>query len=327
MGSGRRLALWSGQKMATPTHDHRAVPPRLGLTDLHRHLDGSLRRSTVQELAAKHGLEIPNPLGFHAGMGLQQALACFDFTLALLQQPDSVARIAKEICEDAAGEGVSRLEIRFAPQLHRGAAMEEIVDAALDGIDRRAGLLLCGLYGQPPALFDQLVDIASSRAGVVGLDLAGGPDSADDFSMAHYAGAFTKARELGLGRTVHAGEGRPASEIRQAIELLHATRIGHGTSLLEDPALVDRVLELGIVIEACPTSNVHTGAIAEFSDHPLPHWLDAGIRATVNTDNTLFSGVDAPSEYRSALAIPGMDRDKLAACIVNGHAAAFARGA
>ncbi len=256
-------------------------------------------------------------------MGLEKALACFDLTLAVLQHPDAVQRVAGEICQDAAVEGVSRLEIRFAPQLHRGAAMEEIVDAALDGIDGRAGLLLCGLYGEPPKLFERLIDLASNRDGVVGLDLAGSPSTADPFSLVDYAPAFSQARRLGLGRTVHAGEGRSAREIATAIDSLHATRIGHGTTLLEDPRLVQRVVERGIVIEACLTSNLHTGAITSIAEHPLPRWLDAGVQATINTDNTLFSGVNAASEYRQALTIPGMDRDRLASCIINGHAAAF----
>src|SRR5690349_3610180 len=117
------------------------------LPDLHRHLDGSLRASTLRELAARSGREVPADLAFHAGMGLGDALAKFAFTLSVLQEPAAVTRIAAEICEDALAGGVSTLEIRFAPQLHGGASIPAIVDAALEGIDGRAGLILCGLYG------------------------------------------------------------------------------------------------------------------------------------------------------------------------------------
>ena len=235
------------------------------------------------------------------------------------------SRVAAEICEDAANEGVDVLEIRFAPQLHHGASIPEIVDAALEGIAGRAGLLLCGLYGEDPAVLDALVDAALPRPGVVGIDLAGGPTPVHAHGMRDYAPAFRRARDAGIGRTVHAGEGRPAAEIRAAIEVLHAERIGHGNSLLADPAVVDLVLARGITIEACPTSNVHTGIYTDVAEHPLPRWLRAGVRACVNTDNTLLSAVDAPEEHRRARAIPGMDDALLAMAVAHGRAAAFRR--
>lgn len=299
-----------------------ALPP---LSDLHRHLDGSLRPSTLEELAARMGKAVPAELAFHPGMGLGEALSRFAFTLSLLQGPAEVRRIASEICEDAAAENVSTLEIRFAPQLHHGASMEAIVDAALEGIGGRAGLILCGLYGDPIALVDSLVTIARSRTGVVGIDLAGGPSASHEVRLADYAPAFARAADLGIGRTVHAGEGRPPSEIRVAIEQLHAQRIGHGTTLLDDPSVVDLAIARGVTIEACPTSNVHTGVIASVEAHPLPRWLDLGVQACVNTDNTLLSAVDAREEYRRARAIPGMTDAHLAKAIAFGHAAKLLR--
>ena len=297
---------------------------RVPLSDLHRHLDGSLRRSTVEELAASRGIAVPAELPFYPGMGLVAALDRFQFTLALLEEPSAVRRVAGEICEDAAREGVTTLEIRFAPQLHRGASPELIVDAALDGIAGRAGLILCALYGDAPDLVDHLVTVAAGRAGVVGLDLAGGPH-AQRWSMRDYASAFRRAAALGLGRTVHAGEGRPPDEIRVAIEELCATRIGHGTTLLDDPHVLDLVRERAVTIEACPTSNWHIGAIPSQFVHPLARWLDAGVRVCINTDNTLFCEVDAREEHRRALHQHGMDAARLERTIAYGHAAAFRR--
>lgn len=293
--------------------------------DLHRHLDGSLRERTVREFADQRGVAVPAALRFHAGMGLEEALSKFAFTLSLLQRPEAVERIAKEICEDAIAEGVSTLEIRFAPQLHlqQGSRVEEIIDAALSGAAGRAGLILCGLYGEPLSQLLALVEAASTRPGVVALDLAGGPAPFHSVRLADYAPAFSRARELGLGRTVHASEGRPPEEIRVAIESLHAQRIGHGTTLLEDPRVVELVLERGVTIEACPTSNVHVGAIAHVEDHPLPRWLERGIKCCINTDNTLLSAVDAREEHRRVAAIPGMTEALLQKAIANGHAAAF----
>ena len=296
------------------------------LAELHLHLDGSLRQKTVHDLAARHGLMVPAELTFRPGMGLDAALSKFAFMLSLLQSPEEVRRVASEICEDAAHDGVTRLEIRFAPQLHRAAPLEAIVDAALEGAAGRAGLILCGLYGEPPPLLESLVQVASTRSGVVGIDLAGGPLSTHAHRLSDYAPAFARARELGLGRTVHAAEGRPPGEIRVAVERLFAQRIGHGTTLLDDPAVVDLVLERGVAIEACPTSNVHTGVLSDVSEHPLPRWLVLGVRACISADNTLLSAVTTSEEHARARSIPGMTPELVQQAVANAHAAAFRRG-
>lgn len=296
-----------------------------GLADLHRHLDGSLRPETLAELAAAQGRAVPADLAFSEGMGLEAALSRFAFTLSLLQEADTVKRVAAEICEDAEAEGVSTLELRFAPQLHTGAAPEEIVDAALEGIDGRAGLILCALYGEDPAVAEHLVELGASRPGVVGLDLAGGPAPGHRFALMDYLPAFTAARNAGLGRTVHAGEGRPPGEIWQAVALLGAQRIGHGTTLLESEDVLRMVVECGTLIEACPTSNWHTGVIPEVAAHPIAQWLERGVRVCVNTDNTLLSAVDAPEEHRRVAAIPGMTEALLEQAVEHGHAGAFSR--
>jgi adenosine deaminase len=305
---------------------HASIDPLPPLADLHRHLDGSIRRDTLAELAAGLGLIVPADLAFSAGIGLDAALSRFAFTLSTLQTPDGVRRVAHEMCEDAAQENVTVLEIRFAPQLHRGAPIEAIVDAALEGIDGRAGLILCALYGEPPASASKLVTVAADRPGVVGIDLAGGPAPGHAWGMEDYAVPFARAAELGLGRTVHAGEGRPPAEIRTAIERLHAQRIGHGCSLLDDTGVLDLVLERGITVEACPTSNLHTGVIPAIADHPIGGWLDLGVNACVCADNTLLSATDAPTEHRRALTAAGMTAQKLLRAIENGHAGAFRRG-
>ncbi len=298
------------------------LPP---LADLHRHLDGSLRESTLRDLAAATGVAVPPQFRFWPGMGLHAALRCFDLTLAVLQSPAAVRRVADEACQDAAAEGVTTLELRFAPQLHRGAPVRAIVEAAAEGAAGRAGLILCGLFGEDPAVLESLVDAARGCPAVVGLDLAGGPGLDGGPRLADYARPFGRARDLGLGRTVHAGEGRPPAEIREAVELLHAQRVGHGTTLLEAPAVVELVRERGVTVEACPTSNLQTGAVKDLAAHPLAGMLAAGLRVTVCTDNTLFSDVDAPGEYRRAAALPGVGEDGLRRLAAFGHAAAFAR--
>lgn len=291
------------------------------LPDLHRHLDGSLRASTFHELARARGADVAPPR-FRKGMGLGAALDCFSRTLAVLNTPAAISRVASEVCEDAAADGVSTLEIRFDPYLH-GDDADSIVDAALDGIAGRAGLVLCGLYGDSPEVLDSLVDLA--RPGVVGLDLAGGPNEAHRYGLRDYASAFRRASVVGLGCTVHAAEGRSATEIVTAIEHLGAHRIGHGTTLLDDPRAVEAVLDAGVVIEACITSNVHVGAIPTASDHPLVQWLVLGVRCCVNTDNTLMSNVDSSGEHEIAASLKGMTPGLLAEAVRWGHASAFGR--
>ena len=282
-----------------------------------------MRLATLKELAADNGQTVPDDIRFFAGMGLDAALSRFAFTVGALQSAESVRRVASEICEDAEGEGVTRLEIRFAPQLHGDST--EIVDAVVDGIDGRAGLILCGLYGEDPSLLSGLVRLAEGRPAVVGIDLAGGPSSGHSWSMVDYREPFEAAAAVGLGRTVHASEGRPPDEIRTAIEILGAQRIGHGTTLLDDPEVLALVLERGVTIEACPTSNVHTGAIDSVASHPLAAWLDAGVSACVCPDNTLLSDVTAADELDrvcTALQLSSEQRQRLIDC---GHRAAFRR--
>ena len=298
----------------------------MNYTELHLHLDGSMRAETLLDLAVNSGVVLPDKIHFFPGIGLEEALLRFDTTVACLQTTDSIFRVASEICEDAIACGVTTLEVRFAPQLHPIASPEEIVDAALDGIGGRAGLILCGLYGETPSILNSHVEIARARQGVVGIDLAGAPHPSHQWNIADYADPFSRARELGVGRTVHAGEGgRPPAEIRQAIELLHAQRIGHGTSLLQDASVVELVIDKEIVIEACPTSNMQTGVISSVNSHPLPRWLDLGVQACINCDNWLLSDISPVEEHQRALAIPGMSHSLLAQCLETGRRAAFNR--
>ncbi len=255
---------------------------------------------------------VPPDLRFRPHMGLDEALSKFAFTLSLLQTPEAVTRVAHEICEDAAADGVSTLEIRFAPQLH--GHIPTFVDAALAGIRGRAGLILCALYGEDPAVAMSL----ANQEGIVGLDLAGGPAPGHRWGLRDYAPAFTRARDRGLGRTVHAGEGRPPQEIAEAIQHLHAVRIGHGTTLLDDDVVTQLVLDRGVTVEACLTSNHHVGAIQTVADHPLARWVERGVRVCVNTDNTLLSDTTSSAEHALAAGMTDVAR-----LVASGHAGAF----
>jgi len=279
--------------------------------ELHRHLDGSLRYQTLSDLnKEQHGTPLPSEeeIRFFEGMGLADALSRFKITLAVLQTAAAVNRVAAEMVDDAQTEGLEGLEIRFAPQLHQEDSPDRIVDAVLEGVAGKATLILCGLYGESPEILDNLVSIASSRKGVVGIDLAGGPAPSHEYQLEHYAEVFQKAGRLGLGRTVHASEGRSPAEILRAIRILGADRIGHGTTLLDSPEALDEVLQRNITIEACPTSNVHVGAITSVQSHPIKAWISRGVQVAVCADNTLFSATNIPRE----LSVLGLDENELA---------------
>ena len=244
-------------------------------------------------------------------MGLHNALSSFQTTLGTIQTADLVKQAVYNLCIDLNMGGIYGGEIRFAPQLHYGAPVEDIVDAALAGVWGDINLILCGLYGEHPRVLDRLVEVAKTRHRVVGIDLAGAPLDNHRYSLLDYSDAFTKAKKYGLGRTVHAGEGRSAKEIEVAINFLHAQRIGHGLSVLDDYKTRDLVLEKDVLIEACLSSNYHTGCINEYSDHPMKQWYENDIKFSLCTDNTLLSQTTLEKEFHLARKHCGLTKEQI----------------
>jgi adenosine deaminase len=167
-----------------------------------------------------------------------------------------------------------------------------------------------------------LVELAARHAGagVVGVDLAG--DEAL-FDAERYRRPFARAREAGLAVTVHAGEGHNPSHIRAAILELGAQRIGHGTSASSDPALLDLIVERGVTIEVCLTSNVHTGAVGRLELHPLPRLLERKVRVALATDNRFFSRTALSREYDLAASVLGVSAEGLARMALESASSAF----
>ena len=277
------------------------------MVELHCHLDGSIRESVITKFLGYK----PSEIYFYKGMGLEKALQSFQLTLGTLQTADLVKEAVFNLCIDLNTSGVYGGEIRFAPQLHYGAPIEDIIDAALAGVWGNINIILCGLYGEDPAILDRLVEAAKTRHRVVGIDLAGAPLDNHKYSLLDYSDAFTKAKEYGLGRTVHAGEGRSSREIEVAINFLHAQRIGHGLSVLDDWKTVDLVREKDVLIEACLSSNYHTGCIKEYSDHPMKQWFENDIKFSLCTDNTLLSQTTLEKEFHLARKYCGLTKDQI----------------
>ena len=314
--------------------------------DLHVHLDGSLRAATLTEFALERGMctrdasgdRWTSDLAFKDGMSLRSCLLRFEATVSLLQDKDALERVAAELVEDCYSDGVRHAEIRLCPLLHtkEGLRPEEALEAALTGIDRAvsalsadtaaewmsAAVVISILEGMDDTRASLLIDLALRYAdrGVLGVDLAGDESlwSADRFD-AH----FSRARENGLGVTVHAGEAGGPGHVAEAVLKLRADRIGHGTSAARDPAVLELLAERGVTVECCLTSNVHTGAVVEYVAHPLPSFLEAGVRVALATDNRFFSQTSLSREYDIAAERLSVPRSALGRVALESAAASF----
>jgi len=284
--------------------------------ELHVHLDGSLRPSTMIELADTLSLPLPaeDPDELAAAMkaedaeNLEEYLARFDITLSLLQHADALERVAYELAEDNARENVWYVEVRYSPILHtrKGLPLTETVEAPLRGLRRaeadlgiRTGLIICGIRNMDPGTSRDLADltVAYKHRGVVAFDLAG---AEYNYPAKKHRDAFFTVINKNIATTIHAGEAYGAESIHQALHYCRANRIGHGTRLYEDPDLMTYVDDFRIPLEICLTSNVQTRAVESYERHPLRQYFDRGLVVTLNTDNRLISGTSLTEEYGKA---------------------------
>ena len=312
---------------------------RIPKAELHCHLDGSVRPTTLLDLGAEYGVTMPGQtpaeLAHHMyvrdARHLEDYLARFDTTLAVMQTEASLERIAYELAEDAWHDGVRYIEVRYAPVLNvvGGISMEAAVDAPLRGLARAKAdhgiegrLIICSLRHLDPAISLELarLAVAYQGKGVVGFDLAGGELGNP---AARHAKAFEHARSHGMFCTCHAGEGEGADSVREAVHVCGAQRIGHGTRLIEDLRLTDELAKAGVAIEACLTSNVQTRAIPDYEHHPLRAYFERGMKVTLNTDNRLMSGTTLTDEYVHAARALHFGFDELCTLARNGFESAF----
>ncbi|MFN2603063.1 MAG: adenosine deaminase [Gemmatimonadaceae bacterium] len=312
---------------------------RLPKAELHCHLDGSLRPQTLIELGREYGVPLPTESAdelrdymlVNDAETLEDYLARFEVTISVLQTAEAIERVAYELGEDAAKDGVRYLEVRNAPILNSRHSLSaaESLDAQLRGLARAeedygivARSIVIALRQLSPMVSLELARLAVAYRdkGVVAFDLAGGelghPASAHSL-------AFAYARENNLAVTVHAGEGDGAESVRQAVHSCCANRLGHATRLIEDPALTQYVNDRRIGLEICLTSNVHTGAAASYEEHPLRKYFDRGMNVSLNTDNRLMSGTTLTDEYLYAAKYLDFTFDELCTLSLNGFESAF----
>ncbi|HEV7594320.1 MAG TPA: adenosine deaminase [Gemmatimonadaceae bacterium] len=312
---------------------------QLPKAELHCHLDGSVRPETLLELAREYRVPMPKqtPEELAEAMraddakSLEDYLRLFDVTISVMQTAEALERIAYELAEDAAEDGVRYIEVRNAPILNvvKGLTLVEAVEAPLRGLRRAendfgiTGRFIVVAMRQFPAehsLEMAQLAVEFKNDGVVAFDLAGG-EKGNPAKL--HANAFQYAREHNLAVTVHAGEGDGVESIRQAVHICGANRIGHGTRLIEDPDLTQYVNDRRIALEVCLTSNVQTKVADSYATHPFREYFDRGLNVTLNTDNRLMSGTTLTDEYVHAAEHLGFTMDELAGIALNGFESAF----
>ena len=313
---------------------------RLPKTDLHCHLDGSMRLTTILDLAEKQRVQLPAhdeaglARAIHRGeicKDLEAYLLAFDVTCSVLQTEEALERVAYELAEDAAAENVWHLEVRYAPILHtrRGLSLARVQDAVLAGLKRAerqfgttTGVILCGIRNMDPRDSHRLAELAVAykRKGVVAFDLAGG--EAGNPAKDH-ADSFTLVLDNNMSSTVHAGEAYGPASIKQALHFCGAHRIGHGTRLGEDGDLLAYVCDHRIPLEICLSSNLQTSVVDDLSRHPLRLFYDVGVRCSLNTDNRLITDTTSTKELWIAHQHLGFTLEELKVLVVQGFKSAF----
>ncbi|MEU8181786.1 adenosine deaminase [Micromonospora sp. NPDC049047] len=317
---------------------------------LHDHLDGGLRPATIVDLAAEAGHELPTTdpealgrwFADAANSGsLERYLETFAHTVAVMQTPSALRRVARECALDLAADGVVYAEVRFAPEQHleQDLSLDEVVEAVLAGFAEgtaqaveagltiRVGTLLTAM--RHAARSQEIAELAVRHrdAGVVGFDIAGAEAG---FPPTRHLDAFEYLQRENFHFTIHAGEAFGLPSIWQAIQWCGADRLGHGVRIVDDIApdgslgrLAAYVRDKRIPLELCPSSNVQTGAVASIADHPIGLLRDLRFRATVNTDNRLMSGTSMSREMSLLVETFGYGWKELQWFTINAMKSAF----
>ena len=330
--------MWNDYKFGLNGWQQLAVLPKV---DLHRHLEGSLCLQTLLDIAREH--EICLPCDDLDGLRrlvqftddqpeFQLFMAKFELLRRFYSTKEAIKRMAREVVLDAAADNVFYLELRFSPfslAKAQGFSLEEVTEWVMDSVRETeleigitVRLILTILRECDVGIAQEIVDLAGAyaRRGIVAVDLAG-----DElrYSAEPFAAAFRKARDLGLGTTVHAGEVSRPDSIRTAVYVLGAQRIGHGVSLRNEEGMLDVVRDTGVALEMCLTSNLQTGAVSSLQQHPLPDYHRAGVCVTLNSDDPAVSNTTLSKEYGRVLYEMGMSWGDLRCFILNGVRSAF----
>ncbi len=295
--------------------------------ELHLHLDGSIRPTTVLELAKENGVPLPSedpaklPDFLEANdntASLAEYITFFELPIAVLQTVPALERATYELCEDLNKDNVRYAEVRYGPWLHvqKGLSLTDVIRAVLSGwttgrkdFGLEGGIIVTALRDMPPAQNLALAQVAGRFVsdGVIGFDLAG--DEAGHPPILH-EDAFRLARSLGLNITIHAGEAAGPESVRQAISM-GARRLGHGIRAQEDSEVLATIREKGVQLDTAPTSNAQTKAVRRFQEHPLRRFYEQGIKVTISTDSRTVSHITLSREFQNAVAAIGCSPEQV----------------
>ncbi len=317
--------------------------------ELHDHLDGGVRPSTIADLSSIY--KIPIPVNshediaerLHAGANrknLTLYLEGFEFIIRLMQKKEALKRVAKEAIIDRAAENIVYAEIRFAPSRHtrEGLSVYEVVEAVLAGLEEGSaetgtmyGLILCAMRDKNDSVDIAELAVQFRTKGVVGFDISG--DEKGHPPDMHIK-AFKYIRSNNFNITIHAGEAAGVEAIWQAVQLCGCHRIGHATRLIEDmTATPSGTIVMGtlshfirdkrIPLEICLSSNIHTGVVKSIDQHPFNIFYKNEFRVSICTDNRLMSNTDLTSEFALAASAFSLTIDDLEKLTINAIKAAF----
>ncbi|MBN1679467.1 MAG: adenosine deaminase [Anaerolineae bacterium] len=310
--------------------------------ELHRHLEGSIRLPTLIDVARQHDIPLPAFTVEHLRPFVQMTeddeptftvfLSKFNVLRQFYRSLDIIRRITREAIEDAANDNIKYMELRFTPHaLARlkdfdyqdiiRAVCEESVRAETD-FDIRVTLIVSVNRHESVQIAEKVLTatLALNHNSVVALDLAG---LEFEHSPRPFKTLFERAQQAGLHTTVHAGEWAGPNSVREAIEALSTERVGHGVRAIEDSQVVQMVRDKAITLEVCPTSNLHSGVVKQFDQHPLNDLIYLGVPTTINTDDPSLSDITLTDELVLAHVALGLSLDVIKQNIMNAAKAAF----
>jgi aminodeoxyfutalosine deaminase len=312
---------------------------RMPKVELHLHLEGAVRPATLLELSQNKGgfrqkvdewINARRAQRFRYG-NFREFLIAFRIVTLLIETPQDYALVTRRLMEWLAEQNVKYAEIIFAAGvvLWKKQAVDavfEAVAAAAEEAEPRTGVRVKWIFDATRHFgLDHVREVMRWAAryrsrGVVGFGI-GGDEARGPANL--FPDIFKEACDLGLHCVAHAGEACGPESIREAVELLGAERIGHGLTAIRDANVMALLRGRRIPVEVCPSSNVSTGLIARFEDHPLPKFLEAGLVVTLNSDDPAMFGTSLQAEFLKAARSFGFSRETLAGLSRNAVHASF----
>jgi aminodeoxyfutalosine deaminase len=323
---------WQTAAMSSPHEEFIAGLPK---AELHVHHVGSASPRVVSELAARHPGTVPSDLDalreFYTFRDFSHFIEVYLAVVDLVREPEDVRLLTYEVATEMAAQNIRYAEMTLTPytSVQAGVPIEAFVEAVEDArtaAERDHGIRLRWIYDIPgefgvpaaEATADYALDHAPST--LVGFGL-GGPEVG--VPRPQFQPVFDRARAAGLHSVPHAGETTGPQTVWDALELLGAERIGHGTSSVQDERLLAHLAEKQVALEVCPTSNVATRAVDALENHPIRQMYDAGVLVTVNSDDPPMFGTNLNREYEIAADLLGLDERGIADLAKNAVHASF----